>query len=168
VRVISTRVVYENRWMRVHEDRTEHPDGSPGVYSWVEKPPAALIVALDESHAWLVEELRHPLQRRFWEFPQGTGELAGEALARAELAEETGLRAARMECLGRLYYGYGVTDQAVDVWRASGLEPGEQALEHTEHSLIAARFTHDEVERMIRANEIQDASSVAAWSLATR
>ena len=130
MRVRSTRVVYENRWMRVHEDRTEHPDGSPGLYSWVEKPPAALIVALDESHTWLVEEFRHPLQARFWEFPQGTGDLAG--------------------------------------WRATGLEPGEQALEPTEHSLVARRFTHEEVERMIRANEIQDASSVAAWSLATR
>ena len=34
------RVVYENRWMRVHEDRLE----GGGLYGWVEKPPAALIV----------------------------------------------------------------------------------------------------------------------------
>jgi 8-oxo-dGTP pyrophosphatase MutT (NUDIX family) len=168
VRVTSTRVVYENRWMRVHEDRTEHPDGSPGMYAWVEKRPAALIVALEGEHTWLVEEHRHPLQQRFWEFPQGTGGVEGEALARAELAEETGLRAGRLELLGRLYYGYGLTDQAVDVWRATGLEPGEQDLEHTEHSLIARKFTHAEVERMIRANEIRDATSVAAWYLAKR
>jgi 8-oxo-dGTP pyrophosphatase MutT (NUDIX family) len=166
VRVTSSRVVYENAWMRVREDRTEHPDGSPGVYGWVEKPPAALIVALEDGHTWLIEQLRHPLQKRFWEFPQGTGDAEGEALARAELAEETGLRAARMECLGRIYYGYGLTDQAVDVWRATGLERGEQDLEHTEHSLVARRFTLEEVERMIREGVIQDASSIAAWYLA--
>ena len=42
MRVTSTRVVYENRWMRVHEDITELPDGSPGLYGWIEKPPSAI------------------------------------------------------------------------------------------------------------------------------
>jgi 8-oxo-dGTP pyrophosphatase MutT (NUDIX family) len=165
VRITSTRVVYENRWMRVHEDRGE--GGS--VYGWVEKRPAALVVPLDEAHTWLVEQFRHPVGERFWEFPQGTSDsAAGEALARAELAEETGLRAARLELLGRLYYGYGVLDQPVDVWRATGLEPGPQDLEPTEHDLVARRFTHAELERMIAANELRDAASVAAWHLATR
>jgi 8-oxo-dGTP pyrophosphatase MutT (NUDIX family) len=96
-RVTSTRVVYENRWMRVHEDRTRRPDGGEGLYAWVEKPPAALIVPLDGDHVWLIEQFRHPLGRRYWEFPQGAWEEApgapAESLARGELAEETGLRA---------------------------------------------------------------------------
>ena len=168
MRVTSSRVVYENPWMRVHEDRTERDDGTPGLYGWVEKPPAALIVALEAGHTWLIEQLRHPLRKRFWEFPQGTGAAEGEALARAELAEETGLRAARLECLGRIYYGYGLTDQGVDVWRATGLEAGEQDLDHAEQDLIARRFPVEEVERMVRGGVIQDASSIAAWYLATR
>jgi 8-oxo-dGTP pyrophosphatase MutT (NUDIX family) len=165
VRVTSSRVVYENRWMRVHEDRGERGH----VYGWVEKRPAALVVPLDDRHTWLVEQFRHPVGERFWEFPQGTSEdVAGADLARAELAEETGLRAARLEHLGRLYYGYGVLDQPVDVWRATGLEPGPQDLEATEHDLIVRRFTHAELERMIAANELRDAASVAAWHLAMR
>jgi 8-oxo-dGTP pyrophosphatase MutT (NUDIX family) len=171
VRVTSSRVVYENRWMRVHEDRTERDDGTPGLYGWVEKPPSALIVPLDGDGVWLVEQFRHPVGERFWEFPQGAWEEApeadAEALARGELAEETGLRAASMQLLGRLYFAYGLTNQPVDIWRATGLEPGPQALEHTEHGLIARRFAREEVERMVRANELQDAASVAAWHLAT-
>ena len=171
MRVVSTRVVYENRWMRVHEDRTEREDGTPGLYGWVEKPPSALIVPLGDDGVWVVEQFRHPVGRRFWEFPQGAWEHApeadAEALARGELAEETGLRAARLDLLGRLYFAYGLTDQPVDIWRATGLEPGPQALEHTEHGLIARRFAHEEVERMVRSNQIQDAASVAAWHLAT-
>jgi 8-oxo-dGTP pyrophosphatase MutT (NUDIX family) len=170
LRVTSTRVVYENRWMRVHEDRTEHPDGTPGVYGWIEKGPAAIVVPLDGEHVWLVEQFRHPVGRRFWEFPQGAWEdhpsAAPEDLARGELAEETGLRAARLENLGTLYFAYGISNQSVDVWRATGLEPGEQALEHTEQGLAVARFTVAEVERMVRGNEIRDAASVAAWHLA--
>jgi 8-oxo-dGTP pyrophosphatase MutT (NUDIX family) len=135
----------------------------------VEKPPAALIVPLAGEHTWLVEQFRHPVGERFWEFPQGTSsDTDGEALARAELAEETGLRAGRMERLGRLYYGYGVLNQAVDVWRATGLEPGPQDLEPTEHGLIVRRFGRAEIERMIAANELQDAASIAAWHMVMR
>jgi 8-oxo-dGTP pyrophosphatase MutT (NUDIX family) len=169
VRVTSSRVVYENRWMRVHEDRTERPDGTPGLYGWVEKPPAALIVPVAGEHTWLVQQFRHPVGERFWEFPQGTSsEAGGEALARAELAEETGLRGERLECLGRLYYGYGVLNQPVDVWRATGLEPGPQDLEPTEQGLIVRKFSGEEIEAMIAGNELRDAASVAAWHMATR
>src|SRR3954465_10088521 len=171
MRVVGSRVVYENRWMRVHEDRTERADGTPGLYGWIEKPPAAMIVPVDGEHVWLIEQFRYPVGQRFWEFPQGAWEGANpdpEALARGELAEETGLRAANMELLGRLYFAYGMSDQAVDVWRATGLQPGEQALEDTEEGLISLRFTVAEVDAMVRANEIRDAASVAAWHLATR
>ena len=66
-RVTSTRVVYENRWIRLHEDRTEHADGTPGLYAWVEKPPAALIVARDDDGGvCLVEQHPHPARARFW------------------------------------------------------------------------------------------------------
>jgi 8-oxo-dGTP pyrophosphatase MutT (NUDIX family) len=172
MRVTSTRVVYENRWMRVHEDLTEYPDGSPGLYGWIEKRPSAMVVPLDGDDVWLVRQYRHPIGEDRWEFPQGSWEddppESTEALARTELAEETGLRAERMESLGRLYFAYGLTDQAVDVWRASGLSEGERALEYTEQGLISRRFARSEVERMIAANEIRDAASVAAWHLATR
>jgi ADP-ribose pyrophosphatase len=171
-RVTSTRVVYENHWMRLHEDRLERPDGSPGLYAWVEKSPGALIVPLDDGHVWLVEQWRHPVRGRYWDLPQGSWEDAPDApaeeLARGELAEETGLRAARLEGLGRLYFAYGLTNQYFDVWRATGLEPGAQALEPTEYGLVARRFERTEVERMIRDNEIRDAASVAAWQLASR
>src|ERR1700754_2580962 len=144
-RVTSTRVVYENRWMRVHEDRLERDDGSPGLYGWIEKGPAAIIVPLEDDHVWLIEQYRHPVRERFWEFPQGGWEddpaADPEALARGELAEETGLRAASIVRLGRLYFDYGISNQAVDVWRATGLEPGEQALEESERGLVAARFS---------------------------
>jgi 8-oxo-dGTP pyrophosphatase MutT (NUDIX family) len=170
--VIDSRVVYENRWMRLHEDRTERADGVRGLYAWVEKPPAALIVPLDGDHVWLIEQHRHPVGARFWEFPQGAWEddpgARAEDLARGELAEETGLRAARMEHLGRLFFAYGLSDQSFDVWRATGLEPGDQALEATEADLRVERFAVAELEAMIAAGRVRDAASVAAWHLATR
>ena len=170
-RVTSSRLVYENRWMRLHEDRFERPDGSPGLYAWVEKPPAAVIVPLDDDAVWLVEQHRHPVGRRFWELPQGAWEDApgapAEELARGELAEETGLRARELERLGTLYFAYGMSDQRFDVWLATGLEPGPPAPEATEQDLRCDRFPVAEFEAMIARGEIADAATVAAWHLVT-
>jgi 8-oxo-dGTP pyrophosphatase MutT (NUDIX family) len=170
--VTDSRVVYENRWMRLHEDRTERADGTRGMYAWVEKPPAAVIVPLDGDHVWLIEQHRHPVRARFWEFPQGAWEddpgASAEDLARGELAEETGLRAERMEHLGQMFFAYGMSDQSFDVWRATGLEPGEQALEASEADLRVARVAVDELEAMIAGGGVRDAATVAAWHLATR
>jgi ADP-ribose pyrophosphatase len=170
--VTSTRVVYENRWMRLHEDRTERPDGTPGIYAWVEKPPAAVIVPREDDHVWLIEQHRHPVGGRFWEFPQGAWEdepgARPEDLARGELVEETGLRAASLDHLGKLFFAYGLSDQSFDVWLATGLEPGEQALEATEADLRVARFGVAELESMIARGDVRDAATVAAWHLATR
>jgi 8-oxo-dGTP pyrophosphatase MutT (NUDIX family) len=171
-RVTDTRIVYENRWMRVHEDRTERADGTPGLYAWIEKPPAAVIVPVDGDFVWMVEQHRHPIDARFWEFPQGAWEedpaAAPEDLARGELAEETGLRAGRLEHLATLFFAYGISDQSFDVWRASELAEGEQALESTEADLVVSRFSVVELEAMIVGGRVRDAATVAAWHLATR
>ena len=172
IEVTATKVVYENRWMRVREDATVLPDGSPGIYAVVEKPPAAVIVPFDDEDrsVWLVEQYRHPVGARFWEVPQGAWEdspsAPAEELARGELAEETGLRAGRVEKLGRLYFAYGIANQPFDVWVARDLVEGEQALEVTEQGLVAAKFAVDEVRAMVREGRIQDSATVAALSLA--
>src|SRR5262249_57667573 len=40
----STRVVYQTPHMRLREDGIRRPDGSTGIYSYVEKPDFALII----------------------------------------------------------------------------------------------------------------------------
>lgn len=170
-KVTSSRVVYENRWLRMREDRLERADGSPGLYSVVEKPPAALVVPEHpDGSLTLVEQYRHPIGARRWEFPQGSldgaGEGPAEEIARTELAEETGLRGASLEHLGRLHFAYGISDQYVDAWLARGLTQGDQALEAEEEGLVVGRFSRDEVEEMIRNGAVTDAASVAALSLA--
>jgi 8-oxo-dGTP pyrophosphatase MutT (NUDIX family) len=171
-RVTASRVVYGNRWLRLREDRTEARDGTPGLYAYVEKSPSAVIVPLDGDHVWLIEQFRHPVGRRFWELPQGAWEDApdapAEALARGELAEETGLRASAMERVGTLFFAYGMSDQRFDVWLATGLEPGPPAPEATEQDLVCARTPVARFEAMIAGGEVADAASVAAWHLVSR
>ncbi len=166
----SSEVVYENRWMRLREDRLERADGSPGLYSVVEKRPAAVVLPLhDDETVTLVEQYRHPVGGRFWELPQGAldeQEGAGaEQIARTELAEETGLRASGFEHLGRLHFAYGISAQYFDAWLATGLSQGRQALEDEEEGLRVGRFALARVEQMIRTGAIADAASVAVFGL---
>ncbi|MFJ8691288.1 NUDIX domain-containing protein [Micromonospora wenchangensis] len=104
---LDSRTVYTNAWMTVREDRIRRPDGSTGIYGVVEKPDFALVLPRWAKGFWLVEQFRYPVGRRAWEFPQGSwghGVRGGaSALARQELAAETGLRAETVTHLGHLY-----------------------------------------------------------------
>ena len=72
-----------------------------------------------------------------------------------------------MEHLGRLYFAYGITNQPVDLWLATGLEPGPQALEDTEHGLRVARVRDAELEAMIATRRGRRRRLVAAWHRVT-
>jgi 8-oxo-dGTP pyrophosphatase MutT (NUDIX family) len=165
----GTRVVYRNPWMTVREDTVRHPDGTPGLYGVVEKPDFALVLPRWADGFWLVEQYRYPVRRRAWEFPQGGwGQGGGGSatdLARAELAEETGLRAASLIHLGHLYEAYGYSTQGFDVYLATGLTEGEPDREPGEQGMVHRRFTDTEVAEAIRDGLIVDAPSLAALTL---
>jgi 8-oxo-dGTP pyrophosphatase MutT (NUDIX family) len=165
----ATTVVYENRWMSLREDRIRLPDGSAGIYTVVDKPTAALIIPREDDDFHLIEQFRYPLGRRSWEFPQGTWpddrKTAAEDLARAELAEETGLRAGTLRRLGRLALAPGITGQECEAFLATELTAGRPSREHTEQGMAQRRFGRGEVEEMIRDGEITDSATIAAYTL---
>ncbi|SNY60275.1 NUDIX domain-containing protein [Paractinoplanes atraurantiacus] len=166
---VSSRVVYRNQWMTVREDQVQRPDGSPGIYGVVEKPDFALVLPRWSRGFWMVEQFRYPVGRRAWEFPQG-GWGAGKggdqtALARQELAEETGLRAGKMTHLGHLYEAYGYSTQGFDVYLATELAEGEPNREATEQDMVHRAVTDDEITAMLRGGDIVDAPSLAALTL---
>jgi 8-oxo-dGTP pyrophosphatase MutT (NUDIX family) len=170
IETLGTRIVYENRWMRVREDAIRRRDGSEGIYGVIEKPDFAVIVALEEyGGIHLVQQYRYPVGARYWEFPQGSWEQKPGAdpteVARGELREETGLIAANMVHAGHLFEAYGYSNQGYHVYLATGLRRSEMALDHEEQDLISRAFPPPELERMIRDGEIKDATTVAAFGL---
>jgi 8-oxo-dGTP pyrophosphatase MutT (NUDIX family) len=168
IRTLSTRLVYENPWVRVREDAIERGDGSEGVYAVVDKNEGALVVPWDGERVTLVGQFKYPVGRVYWEFPQGAidhEDASPEATARAELVEETGLRAGRLEHLGRLFYSYGLSSQGFDLWLATELVQGEAQPEPTEVGIETRAVTRDEFDAMVVEGEIADAASLAAWEL---
>ena len=166
---MSSREVYRNPWIRVREDAVELADGSAGVYGVVERPHFAVVLAAEDDGFWLVQQFRYPLGRRTWEFPQGTWPAGrdgtAEELARAELAEETGLTAGRLERLGHLDLAPGLCTQEFDVWLATELTPGAVDREATEADMVHAFVPGAELQDMVRDGRFTDGPSLAAYSL---
>ncbi|TFV86294.1 NUDIX hydrolase [Blastococcus sp. CT_GayMR16] len=169
MRTTSSRLTYQNPWMRVREDVIERDDGSAGLYGVVERPDFALVIPAERSGFWLVEQFRYPLGRRCWEFPQGTwGEGkdgSAEELARVELAEETGIRAGELRRLGHLDLAPGIMTQGFDVWLATDLTAGPTAREATEADMLSAFVPETDLRAMIADGRFTDGPSLAAFSL---
>ena len=169
---VTTRVAYESAYLRLREDQIRRPDGSAGVYSYLEKPDFALVIPAENGGYHLVEQYRYPVRRRTWEFPQGTFPgLAptedAELLAAAELRQETGMTAAVLRHLGFTYIANGLTDQGCHVFLATGLTAGETELEPDEQDLRQGWFARSDLERMIASGAITDGPSIAAYTLLT-
>ena len=169
IRTLSSSVIYRDNWMRLRKDEIERADGLRGTYAVVERHDFAVIIPAENGGFYLVEEYRYPLGRRAWSFPQG-GFPEGqdgtpEELARAELAQETGLRAARLTRLGTLSASHGSSSQYGQHWLATGLTQGEPDLEPEELGLRHAWVSRQEFEAMVRGGRIVDDTSVAAYAL---
>lgn len=166
---LGSREVYVNPWMTVREDRVRRADGSDGNFGVIDKPDYALVIPLDGEQVHLVEQFRYPVGQRRWEFPQGTAPDRADAdpaeLAARELAEETGLRAGRMQLLGLLDVAPGMTSQQGRVFLATELSSGAAHREHEEQDMRSAWFRRAELEAMLRDGTVCDAQSVAAYTL---
>ena len=169
IRTISSSVVYSDNWSRLRRDEIERADGSRGTYAVVERDHFALIIPVQDGGFHLVEEYRYPLGRRGWSFPQGAFPYGmdgtSEELARTELAQETGLRAARLIRLGMLAVAHGMSNQYGEHWLATDLTQGEPDLEPEELGLRHEWVTRAEFEAMIEDGRIVDSSTVAAYAL---
>jgi 8-oxo-dGTP pyrophosphatase MutT (NUDIX family) len=162
---LSSRIHYENPWIRVREDQVLRPDGLPGIYGVVEFKNRAVGVlpVEDDGSVWLVGQYRYPLNAYSWEIPEGgcPESETPEATARRELREETGLAAGRVELLGTSHLSNSVSDELGYLFRATRLTHGKDDPEGTER-IAVRRFEWSEAWQMLKRGEITDSLSVMA------
>jgi ADP-ribose pyrophosphatase len=166
---IASREIYRNPWLVLREDDIRRPDGSPGIYSVVDKQTYALVMPYDGRRFRLVEQFRYPVGARRWEFPQGTApnlaDVEPTELAARELREETGLCATSFEVLGQLDTAPGMSNQRGWAFLATGISEGEADREYEEQDMRSDWFSREDVEQMMRSGVIVDAQSIAAYGL---
>lgn len=166
IQQISSQVIYSNDWMTLREDTVERLDGSRGIYGYLERPNAVLVIPLENDGFHIVEEYRYPMRRRSWSFPQGVAPAPTlEEAARLELEQETGLRPASLTLLGTIDLAHAISTEHADVYLATGLEHGENVREHTEQDMRQSWVSRAEFEDLIRTGEVRDSGSLAAYLL---
>ena len=169
VETLASRQVYANPWMTVREVALLRADGSTGIYGVVDTPDIALVIPADGDRLHLVEQYRHPVAGRRWEFPSGSADQkldadASEVAAR-ELREETGLVASSLVPLGTLDVTPSTLNQRCSVFVATDLTQGPPQRDQEERDMRSAWFTRADIERRIKDGVITDAKSVAAYAL---
>ena len=161
----SSRVVYENPWVRVREDEVIRPDGRPGIYGVIEIRPSVGVVAMNEKNeVVLVGQWRYSVNRYSWEIPRG-GSHSGETnmleVAKRELAEEAGVLAEHWQRLGSVDNCNGVADDTQTLYLATGLSSTVMNLD-PEEEIVVQWQPFDEALQMAMDGRITEVCSVAA------
>lgn len=170
----SSRIAYENRWLKIREDIIRYPNGLKGMFGVVERNEFAVIFPLGENKhgektVTLIRQYRYPVGEFLWELPMGMWELRPDAtpemVAAGELEEETGLKAAHMQHGGSFYQGPGYSNQKGHVFLATGLTQHETKREATEQNMTCHTVLLSHFETMIQKGEIVCMTTIAAFCL---
>ena len=164
---LTSRLVYDGKMLKVHEDPAKTPDGKTARREWVAHPGAVIIIALlDEVTVIMERQFRYALRRHFYELPAGKIEPGEQPLATAqrELLEECGFTATEWRHLATLHPCVGYSDERFELYLARGLRHVGRELDEGEF-LDVVPMAVDEVLRGIRDGRITDVKAVAgvAW-----
>jgi 8-oxo-dGTP pyrophosphatase MutT (NUDIX family) len=164
-----SRRIYTGRVVTLDVADVRLPNGELATLEIVGHPGGAAIVALNaRGEVCLLRQYRHVAGGWLWEIPGG--KLDGkppDETARAELAEEAGMRAARWDSLGRFLSSPGVFTEVVYLFLARDLAAVPPAPEREEVFEVSWVPLAAALERAL-AGEIEDGKSVVALARAAR
>lgn len=164
---ISEQILATNPWWTYKHDSFELDNGKQGEYFYGETLGFAMTVpVLDDGRLVLIRQYRYLEDKELIGFPGGGIKVNQTPLdaAKAELLEETGCVAREFIKIGIFQPSPGFVKDLSHVFLAEVSEMHQQELEDTEQIEILLRRP-DEVDEMVRKNEIFDGQTLAAWAL---
>jgi 8-oxo-dGTP pyrophosphatase MutT (NUDIX family) len=146
------------------------PDAAEARYTVMENPDSAFVVPhFDNADTMLVRQWRHAWNESSWEVPAGTFNEDEDPLecARRELAEETGLVAARYTSLGVVHGAAMLTGRA-HMFLAEAITESERSPETYEQDMELLRLPFVEALEAALNGHIAHSGSVTALCRAAR
>lgn len=165
----SSKVVYENPWLIVHEDEVVMPNGKDGIYGVVEsKSEGVFVIPVDdEGNTYVVQQERYTTKQTAWQFVGGRtdGEPVEQA-AKRELLEEMGLKAEKIVPLGSFYNSSGMTTFRATYCLATELRQDNSHLDDNEAIIQIVKLPFRDIEAKITSGDINSTESIALYYLA--
>ncbi|MFN4299043.1 MAG: NUDIX domain-containing protein [Thermaurantimonas sp.] len=162
---LNDKIVYENKWIRVHHRDIINPNGGKGIYGLVHFKNFAIgIVPIDDGgYTYIVGQYRYPLNRNSWEIPEGGGPEDEDVLesAKRELKEEIGAVANKWFLIQELDLSNSATDEISYIFLAGDLTFFSTDNDETE-LLEIKKIKVEEFISLVLNGEIRDSISVAA------
>lgn len=163
--VHESEYLFRDDWvMALRRDLVSRPghDAERFARLVLEHPGAVMVLAVDDrERALVLEQYRHPAQRRLLELPAGLCDTDGEDLlltARRELLEEAALEAAEWEHLLTTHPSPGISSELLHVFVARDLTPADRG---------DFQLTHEEADMTVRWVPVEDLAAAVLEQRAT-
>lgn len=166
-KLIQSEYLYRGRVLNLRLDTVSVKNGDMTKREIIEHRGAVAMIPLDaDENVTLVRQWRAATGRVMLEIPAGTLEPNEdpEAGAPRELAEETGLTAARWDFLVRFFPSPGILTEEMFLYLARDLTEGQQNLMDDEDIAVEKLALDDAIAR-IATGEIADAKTIVGLLL---
>lgn len=168
-KTIASKVVYENPWIRVREDKIIRPDGKEGIYGVMDSDDSVMVVVLnDKKEIYLINAYSYPDKSWNWELPGGGGDRENAAVAsKRELVEETGIVAENWTFLGKTRVCNGLMTECQSTYLARKLLlTGKKDAEDKAIVSHGRFYSLPEIYELIQQGKINDGQSLTGLYLA--
>jgi 8-oxo-dGTP pyrophosphatase MutT (NUDIX family) len=169
-KTLTSKIVYKNSWITVHEDQVKRPNGENGIYAVVRtNGPSVIIVAINKNNeVYFIKIDRYTTPTLSLELPGGGTDKKEILLhaAQRELQEETGLTAKKWAEVGSAQPMNGITDEVMHVFIAQDLVQTPQDQQAEEGIARIQKIPLQEVAGLIKSGSITDSQTITAFTLA--
>ena len=162
---LSSKIVLENNFFKIHEDKCEKPDGKIiEKYYRIDRPEVAVITAFTKKmELILIQQYRHPVNSVDFELPAGYIEDFEDDIIKAakrELLEETGYSVQNPEKIHTAFASAGLMTNKINFFVAfDAIKTAEQNLDAAEDIVVHLK-PWEEALQMTASGKIKDMASI--------
>ncbi len=171
IKPVSSKIVYQNPWITVHEDKTINSGGKDGIYAYMESRDSVCVIVLNEKNEiYLHQAYRYPTKSWGWEIPGGGGDNEDTLVAsKRELEEETGIIAKFWEIVGSTIVCNGLMTERQTTYLASSISFDGSRDTNEDEAFNGWKFvSFDVASDMVARGEISDNQTITGIYLAEK
>ena len=157
---ISSRTVFKGI-LGVKLDTVRLLNGHTSTRLYLDHQGASGVLPVEGDCIYLVQQYRYPVGKVTWEIPAGKREKGQTFLtcARAELKQETGLRAKSMKHVLMFHPSNAFSNEELHLYVATGLTRGKDSPDEDEF-INLKKIPFSQAYKMVEKGEINDAKTI--------